>query len=245
MLTTIQNYIISHLTPADVQMYWRAFLSLLVGAMIGIERGASGRAAGFRTYILVCLSSTLLMFVPAFPHKLEMVMGASTPIIMDPTRVIQGIITGIGFLGAAVIFRDGFTLRGITSAAAIWLTSTLGILIGVGFEFEAMVGTLFTFLTLSILSKVGRILPSKNFAQLEITVSRTENPLSQEDLVAMLAQHNFHVVDMTYSAVNKKHGVLVYTIRMWSKSRGELPVLNKTLSANEKVLGYVLAPAVG
>ena len=82
--------------------------ALVIGAMIGFERSFHGRPAGFRTHALVCLASALLMLVT---------------IRADPTRMAQGIMTGIGFLGAGVIFKEGLTVRGLTTAASIWILS--------------------------------------------------------------------------------------------------------------------------
>src|SRR4051812_34577207 len=96
--------------------------ALLVGGLIGLERSFRGRPAGFRTHALVCVASALLMLVTVYQAEW---MTAVSPeaIRTDPTRMAQGIMTGIGFLGAGVIFKEGLTVRGLTTSASIWVTA--------------------------------------------------------------------------------------------------------------------------
>jgi putative Mg2+ transporter-C (MgtC) family protein len=137
--------------------------ALAVGAMIGFERSFHGRPAGFRTHALVCIASALLMIVTVYQgHWMhEVPMGG---IQTDPTRMAQGIMTGIGFLGAGVIFK-GLTVRGLTTAASIWITSAIGILIGIGFWFAAIVGAVATLVVLALFRLVEANLPSEFYAQ--------------------------------------------------------------------------------
>jgi putative Mg2+ transporter-C (MgtC) family protein len=103
--------------------------ALVAGGVIGIERSYHGRPAGFRTHTLVCLAASLLMLVTLYQSRwLPGPLGEA--VRMDPTRMAQGIATGIGFLGAGVIFKEGLTVRGLTTAASIWITSAIGTLIG-------------------------------------------------------------------------------------------------------------------
>jgi putative Mg2+ transporter-C (MgtC) family protein len=124
----------------SLEMVWRLLAALTAGGIIGFERTYRGRAAGFRTHALVCVASTLLMLVTVykshwFSHQ------ASARVVIDPTRMAQGIMTGIGFLGTDVIVKEGLTVRGLTTAASIWITASIGILTGIGFYFAAGIGT--------------------------------------------------------------------------------------------------------
>lgn len=138
--------------------------ALLLGMLVGYERTYRGRAAGMRTYGLVCMSScalTVLAGYPSFWYGGHALSPLVTTIAPDPTRVIQGVVTGIGFLGAGVIMRDGFHITGLTSAAAIWTSSAIGILTGVGFYSAAI---LLSFLTVVLMLSIGRLesrLPSR------------------------------------------------------------------------------------
>jgi uncharacterized membrane protein YhiD involved in acid resistance len=134
--------------------------ALVAGSLIGLERTFHGRPAGFRTHALVCVASALLMVLSAYQWK--WLIGAPTEIIRtDPTRMAQGIMTGIGFLGAGVIFKEGLTVRGLTTAASIWMTAALGILYGVGLYFPAILATVITLGILAVFSWFEERLPSK------------------------------------------------------------------------------------
>ena len=111
-------------------------IALAAGSIIGLERSYHGRPAGFRTHALVCLSSCMLMVMTVYQDTWFAALSLQEANI-DPTRMAQGIMTGIGFLGAGVIMREGLTVRGLTTAASIWTTAGIGVLIGVGFYFPA------------------------------------------------------------------------------------------------------------
>jgi putative Mg2+ transporter-C (MgtC) family protein len=95
----------------------RLAVALVIGALIGLERSSHGRPAGFRTHSLVCLASALLMLLPVYQQK-WMTEVPLEVLRTDPARMAQGIMTGIGFLGAGVIFKEGLTVRGLTTAGA-------------------------------------------------------------------------------------------------------------------------------
>ena len=109
-------------------------LAVLAGGLIGLERTYHGRPAGFRTHTLVCTASSLLMLLTVYQWELLKGVPLET-VRVDPTRMAQGIMTGIGFLGAGVIMKEGLTVRGLTTAASIWITAAIGILFGIGFYF--------------------------------------------------------------------------------------------------------------
>src|SRR3981189_3604003 len=107
--------------------------ALLLGLLVGYERSYHGRAAGMRTYGLVCMASAALTIIGGYPGFWFGGQGGVMVTAADPTRIIQGVVTGIGFLGAGVIMREGFNISGLTTAASIWASSVIGILVGVGF----------------------------------------------------------------------------------------------------------------
>jgi putative Mg2+ transporter-C (MgtC) family protein len=128
-------------------MALRILGALVIGALIGLERSFHGRPAGFRTHALVCVASAVLMLVTVYQNE-WMTQVTIDAIRTDPTRMAQGIMTGIGFLGAGVIFKEGLTVRGLTTAASIWVTASIGILVGVGFWFPALLGAVCTLMVL-------------------------------------------------------------------------------------------------
>src|SRR5438552_372432 len=137
--------------------------ALLIGGLIGLERSFHGRPAGFRTHSLVCIASALLMLVTVYQNE-WMTQVALDAIRTDPTRMAQGIMTGIGFLGAGVIFKEGLTVRGLTTAASIWMTASIGVLVGVGFWYPAVIGALATLLVLAVFRVIEVRLPSEFYA---------------------------------------------------------------------------------
>ena len=136
------------MTHEQLVILVRVLAALIVGAAIGFERTFHGRPAGFRTHALVCLASSLLMLVTVYQNEWMTVMPLDA-IRTDPTRMAQGIMTGIGFLGAGVIFKEGLTVRGLTTAASIWITAAIGVLIGIGFHYAATLGAVATIAVLS------------------------------------------------------------------------------------------------
>src|ERR687891_938543 len=144
----------------DLVIIGRVVGALMIGAMIGFERTFHGRPAGFRTHSLVCIASAILMIVTVYQDQ-WMTLVQHDAIRTDPTRMAQGIMTGIGFLGAGVIFKEGLTVRGLTTAASIWITAAIGILLGAGFYFPVIVATVLTLGTLSLFRWIEAKIPNQ------------------------------------------------------------------------------------
>src|SRR5438270_7413055 len=147
----------------DLVIIGRVIGALIIGALIGFERTFHGRPAGFRTHSLVCISSAILMIVTVYQNQ-WMTFIERDAIRTDPTRMAQGIMTGIGFLGAGVIFKEGLTVRGLTTAASIWVTASIGVLVGIGFWVPAILGTIATLSVLSVFRVIESRLPSEFYA---------------------------------------------------------------------------------
>jgi putative Mg2+ transporter-C (MgtC) family protein len=172
------------------------FGALIAGGIIGLERSYHGRPAGFRTHTLVCLASSLLMLLPLYQWK--WLPGVSLDTVRtDPTRVAQGIMTGIGFLGAGVIFKEGLSVRGLTTAASIWITAAIGILIGVGFYFPAVLATALTLGILSVFRWIEAKMPTQSYAHHHIRFDRT-NTMLEDQVKALLKSHGFTIANMSY-----------------------------------------------
>jgi len=146
-------------SPSDwIGFSSRLLLATLVGCMIGWNRQTRGKAAGLRTHMLVGLGAALFVLVPVLA-------GAASPDAVS--RSIQGVATGVGFLGAGEILQQSRTgegkakVKGLTSAAAIWVTAALGILAAVGFWEAALVGTVLTLLILNV-EAIERFIPVRS-----------------------------------------------------------------------------------
>jgi putative Mg2+ transporter-C (MgtC) family protein len=170
--------------------------ALAAGSLIGLERTFHGRPAGFRTHALVCLASALLMVVAVYQIQ-WFDLGPQEIIRIDPTRMAQGIMTGIGFLGAGVIFKEDLTVRGLTTAASIWITASLGILYGIGFYFPALLGTVATLGVLAGFRWFERRLPSQFFFQFNIRYPKEKVP-GLKDLLETLKSHGFTASAVSY-----------------------------------------------
>jgi len=127
-------------------MLVRLLLATLFGGVIGFQRERAEKPAGFRTHVLVCLGSALLMLISVYPF-------VGKP-YADPSRVAAGAITGIGFLGAGAIISQGGVVRGLTTAASIWAVAGIGLATGVGLYMPAFIATLLVLLVLSIFKEV-------------------------------------------------------------------------------------------
>lgn len=143
----------------NVVVFLNIFGALLLGLVVGYERSFHGRAAGMRTYGLVCMASAALVVVTGYPSYWYGGHSAAVA-TADPTRVIQGIVAGIGFLGAGVIVKDGLTISGLTTAASIWASSTIGVLVGVGFYAAAILLTALSAISMMWGSRLADWLPS-------------------------------------------------------------------------------------
>ncbi|MBB6215691.1 putative Mg2+ transporter-C (MgtC) family protein [Anaerosolibacter carboniphilus] len=136
---------------STIDIIIRLSLSCLLGGLIGIERESLNRPAGFRTHILVCIGSTLIMLV-----NLYLFQSYKTYANIDPARLGAQVISGIGFLGAGTIIREGSSVKGLTTAAGLWAVAGIGIAIGSGFYMGAIATTVIVLVTLIIFSKFER-----------------------------------------------------------------------------------------
>ena len=225
----------------------REYLTILIhlgsavaaGGLIGLERAYHGRPAGFRTHTLVCTASSLLMLLTVYQWQLLANVPLET-IRVDPTRMAQGIMTGIGFLGAGVIMKEGLTVRGLTTAASIWMTASIGILLGFGFYFPAIVATLLTLGTLSLFRWIEAVIPSQYYARLHIRFKRLET-LSEPELRALIADHGFSVANPSYQ-LSAEGKVFEYQMTIRTGNRDSYRRLAESLTAREQVLEFHIYP---
>ncbi|MEW6097371.1 MAG: MgtC/SapB family protein [bacterium] len=126
-----------------VDIILRPLLAVIMGGVIGAERQLHRKAAGFRTHILVCVGSTLMMLVAIFIYY-----SFKEETNIDPGRIVGHVISGIGFLGAGTIIVSRGSIRGLTTAATLWATAAVGLAIGCGFYLGALVTTIIIILSL-------------------------------------------------------------------------------------------------
>jgi putative Mg2+ transporter-C (MgtC) family protein len=182
--------------PVSIDITVRLTAALLIGGLIGLERSYHGRPAGFRTHMLVCLSTSLLMLVTVYETRWIATISDGR-ISLDPTRMAQGIMTGIGFLGAGTIMKEGLSVRGLTTAASIWITAAIGILVGIGFYFPAGLATVLTLGTLSVFRWVESRIPAEFYAQFLVRFARND-AMPEAEMRRLLTDHGFTIANLNY-----------------------------------------------
>lgn len=152
----------------DSEIVLRLLLGALLGGIIGFERQHHGRPAGFRTHLLVCTASVLMMVISQyFAFRLSV---DPSYIRVDPGRIAAGAITGVGFLGAGVIVKAGVNVHGLTTAACLWIVSAIGLALGSGLYLAASLTFVITFLALWLLERLERFVPSRLYRFLTVTI---------------------------------------------------------------------------
>lgn len=146
--------------------------AMAAGGLIGFEREWRGRAAGLRTHILVALASALLMEAAVAQGLWRFLPLPGAEIVSDPARMAHGVLTGIGFLCAGVIFRSGFSIHGLTTAASLWITAALGLVFGAGLYGLGSVATALTVIVLVALRLISSRLPRTSTVDAKITWRR-------------------------------------------------------------------------
>jgi putative Mg2+ transporter-C (MgtC) family protein len=179
--------------PSELELVGRLLLSALMGGAIGLEREISDQPAGFRTHILVALGACLFALVSAYSFGAFVGAEESPQFRYDPTRVAAQIVTGIGFLGAGAIIRYGMSVRGLTTAASLWVVAAIGTAVGLGGYLIAGVTTAITLGALFGLKPIrARLVRGLKKEHEELVVEATPE-LEVEQLVASLAGERMKV----------------------------------------------------
>jgi len=156
----------------NLQIFIRMLFAFLAGGLIGYQREKAEKPAGLRTHILVCLGSALITLVSIYGFGK---MGS------DPSRITAQIVSGIGFLGAGTIFRFGPSIKGLTTAASLWAVCGVGIAIGAGLYFAALLAVFFVFMVLALLELFEQHLRTKGFHIIRILISDTPGSIGKID----------------------------------------------------------------
>jgi putative Mg2+ transporter-C (MgtC) family protein len=161
-------------------------------------------------------------------------------VVLDPTRMAQGIMTGIGFVGAGAIIKEGFTVRGLTTAASIWITAAIGTLTGVGFYFAAGIGTVLALGTLSTFRWIEARLPTETYAIFMVRFAR-QAAMAEPALRELVQAHGFSLHQLSY----RLHGdadQLEYRMVLRTMDAGNARALAEKLKADPAVLDFRIAP---
>ncbi|MDD2545855.1 MAG: MgtC/SapB family protein [Burkholderiaceae bacterium] len=244
------------LSLAALQTYWSGgFLeanaliglnlvgALLLGMLVGYERTYHGRAAGMRTYGLVCMASTALTVFVGYAHFWY---GGTAPVAMtpDPTRVVQGVVTGIGFLGAGVIMKDGLSISGLTTAASIWAVSAVGVLLGVGLYGAALLLALLCALSMSFLHRLEDLLPMRTMLGVTLQFRAGLAP-SEDQLVEAATRRGYQFMHNSVAIAQENgHAIWKFNVVAVDRSQTLSPaLLAQELSRIEDIVQFSIAPA--
>ena len=226
------------MNPQYTNIVVHLLTALAAGGLIGYERSYSGRPAGFRTHTLVCMASSLLMLITVYQEM--WFTGGPDLVRIDPTRMAQGIMTGIGFLGAGVIVKEGVSVRGLTTAASIWMTAAIGVLCGAGFYFPVVVSTILTLGTLSVFRWIEGRMPSLFYVHYAVRFANAQ-PLPEGDFRALIRAHGFAVAEVGYHLSTAGH-YFEYRGVMRTLDKSNMRKFAETLRHNPAIVEFRLAP---
>ncbi|MGN0559598.1 MAG: MgtC/SapB family protein [Candidatus Fimenecus sp.] len=211
---------------------WKLALAVLLSGIIGFEREHSHRPAGFRTHILVAVGSALIMLTSVYiAEKYKGQMN------VDITRMSGQVVSGIGFLGAGTILREGFSVKGLTTAASLWAVSCIGIAIGAGFIAGAVVATLVIYITLNSLKKV--VVRGKAGKALYVEVKDLAEQVPKISKLIKRTGTVVHSMEILYdndAKLRKKKDTSTIKALIFPKTDDALKIIISTLQNDENVV---------
>ena len=154
------------ITVVDIVL--RLLGAVIVGFAVGAQRARTSHPAGIRTHILVALGSCVVMVTSCIMYEQTIAVFGTTP--SDPARLGAQVINGIGFLGAGAILREGFTVRGLTTAASVWVVACLGLSVGMGYYVLTAVGTVIAFVTLVAFDGIQEKIRTRRRPELDLQI---------------------------------------------------------------------------
>lgn len=221
----------------DADLFWPIIGAIVASAIVGAEREYRASPAGLRTHILVGLSCCLLMLSAV--HQMAWLSDAPVAVVrIDPVRMAHGILTGIGFLCGGAIFREGFNVHGLTTAASLWMTATLGILFGIGFYELAIFAATATVLVLAAVTITDRRAPQQRIVHLKARYRRS-TAIALSDFGTLLTDHKLRsiTIDQSMNDDVVEYGAIAHG---YSESRAER--LAASLSGDHNVTGFEIRP---
>lgn len=178
---------------SNSELLIRLGLACVIGGVIGLERENLNRPAGFRTHILVCVGSSLITVISIYGFQSG-----------DPARLAAQVVSGIGFLGAGTIIREGGAITGLTTAASLWAVAGIGLALGAGMIFPALVTTCFILLTLVVFWRIESVfLSRRKYRFLNLTIS--DQPGQIGKIGTILSSNNVRIKNIQLKRVDDKH----------------------------------------
>lgn len=183
------------LGSVELDITIKLLLAALAGGLVGLEREKHGRPAGLRTNLLVAVGSCVMMIVSEAFYLKYGIYDAESTLRLDPSRVAAQIVTGIGFLGAGVILKEGASVRGLTTAASLWAVAGLGMAFGMGFFSLGAIATALVLASLTLLKKLDPIMRKDRFLTFSVTATNREGLL--EEILAIFSTRDLEISDIS------------------------------------------------
>jgi putative Mg2+ transporter-C (MgtC) family protein len=205
-------------------LIWRLGLALLLSAAIGLDRELRQKSAGLRTYTLVGLGSALFMLISKYGFF--DVLGDD--VVLDPSRVAAQIVSGIGFLGAGLIFVRRDAVRGLTTAAGIWLVAAVGAAAGASLPWLAVAATVAYFLTVYVLAPLSQRLPASPYAPSAVQVVYEDGRGILRRVLEACTSRDFKVADVNVARADRRDGDVAVSLEV--HGRGSVAALAADLN---------------
>lgn len=215
--------------------------SVVAGGLIGIQREAQGKPAGLRTHMLVCFASALMTLAALQMGDWARHLPAGTQIVSDMARMPHAVLTGIGFLCAGVIFREGPSVQGLTTAASLWMTAAIGITFGTGLVALAILCAVLT-LAILLISRISSLVAATGPGLVLDVAVEGDSPLDGARLAALLAARGLKP-DLPTVSWDRAGAVRRYTLLAVARKDGvDVEALARALSAEPAVRSVAIAP---
>jgi putative Mg2+ transporter-C (MgtC) family protein len=198
-----------NMEPGIVAIALRLLCAMIVGSLVGLEREYTHRPAGLRTHILVALGACVASLMG---QMLFTQYGGGS----DPARLSAQVITGVGFLGAGTIMKEGVSVKGLTTAAGVWAVACLGIAAGFGYYVLSLMGMVFTLVTLTIFDNLQRFLVHNHSAQDQYILLCTDTEAVLTQITACAKDPKLTIFDLTVSREGELYQV---SFRVWFVGR--------------------------
>lgn len=223
-----------------IDIFIRILSALLLGFAIGLEREMTNKYAGLRTNILVCLGACVFTIIsiygfPTFVDGDNVIVSQATG-VRDTARIAAQVVTGIGFIGAGTVFRHGASIFGLTTAATLWIAASIGMACGVGLYFVAILGTVFSILTLVSIRVFERnvlISSAKNTKRLKVNISCLND--KSNDIYDYLIEHYTHLREISKKLNKSDENLTKITVILDVSGRKPIQTMYKTFQKIEGI----------
>jgi putative Mg2+ transporter-C (MgtC) family protein len=184
----------------------KLFIAALLGGFIGWERERRGRPAGLRTHLLVCVGVTLMMLVSEHIFVRYQGYNSDSVLRIDPARIAAQVVTGIGFLGAGTIIRSRASIRGLTTAASLWLVAGIGLAVGSGFILPAVFATVIAIATLVLIPFAERRMKRDKYRTIKMLI--TGQKLFLDDITRILEKNSIKLQNYKFEKDIQKNEIM-------------------------------------